>query len=78
MFGEICGRYGGTLRCNPLVRLGIRATDYGNCHAYCDTCRIGISNSRNPEQRTYICQSLADNLADPRSEQRYLQIMGRR
>jgi hypothetical protein len=55
--------------------LGTRATHYDNCHAYCDTCRIGISNNRNPEQRTYIHQSLADNLADPQSVQRYLQIM---
>ncbi|MBN1138936.1 MAG: hypothetical protein JXM73_20290 [Anaerolineae bacterium] len=75
MKGENCPKCGYPLRLNPGVKLGTRATDYGNCHAFCDVCRIGISNSRNPEQRTYICQSLADNLADPQSEERYLRIM---
>lgn len=75
MFGELCGRCEGILRLNPLVELGITATAYSNCHAFCDTCRIGISNSHDPEQRTYICKRLDDNLADTQSEQRYLQIM---
>jgi len=75
MNSETCRKCGGPLRSNPDVKIGTRATDYGNCHAYCDVCHIGISNSRNPEQRTYICETLADNLADPQSEDRYLQVM---
>lgn len=76
MFRELCDRCEGVLRLNPLVELGTTATDYGNCHAFCDTCCIGISNSHDPKQRTYICKRLDDNLVDPQSEHRYLQIMG--
>jgi len=54
MHSETCPKYGELLRFNPNVKLGDRATNYANCHAYCDKCRIGISNSRNPEKRTYI------------------------
>lgn len=75
MDSETCPRCGELLRFNPNVKLGDQATDYANCHAYCDKCRIGISNSRNPEQRTYIYKTLADNLADPQSEERYLRVM---
>jgi len=75
MDNETCPKCGELLRFNPKVKLGDRATDYANCHAYCDRCGIGISNSRKPEQRTYICRDLADNLADPHSEDRYRRVM---
>jgi hypothetical protein len=77
MTSETCRKCRGSLRFNPNVKIGSRATDYDNCHAYCDVCRIGISNSRDRERRTYICEILADNLADPQSEERYLQVMER-
>jgi len=77
MNSETCRKCRGSLRFNPNVKIGSRATDYDNCHAYCDICRIGISNSRDRERRTYICEMLADNLADPQSEDRYLQVMER-
>lgn len=75
MKSEMCLKCGDLLCPNPAVELGTPATDYGKCHAFCDRCRIGISNSRDPERRTYICKELADNLAAPESEQRYLKIM---
>jgi hypothetical protein len=75
MNSETCPKCGGSLRFNPNVGLGRVATDYDNCHAFCDVCRIGISNSHDPEQRTYICKTLADNLADPQSGDRYLRVM---
>jgi hypothetical protein len=75
MNSETCPKCGGSLRFNPSVKLGTRATDYANCHACCEKCGIGISNSRDPEQRTYIYKTLADNLADPQSEERYLRVM---
>lgn len=75
MDSETCPKCRELLRFNPNVKLGERATDYANCHAYCDRCCIGVSNSRNPEQRTYICRDLADNLADPDSKDRYLRVM---
>lgn len=75
MDSETCPKCRELLRFNPNVKLGERATDYANCHAYCDKCGIGISNSRDPEQRTYICKDLADNLVDPHSKDRYLRVM---
>lgn len=75
ILSEECPRCKAPLRLDASIQLGTRANDYGDCHAFCDKCRIGISNSRNPEERTYICRSLADNLAFPRSEPRYLDVM---
>lgn len=75
MLCEACRRCGEPFRFNLAIQLGTRATDYDSCHAFCDACRIGISNSRDPKRRTYICQFLADNLAAPESEQRYLHVM---
>ena len=75
MDSKTCPKCRELLRFNPNVRLGERVTDYANCHAYCDKCGIGISNCRNPKQRTYVCRDLADNLADPQSKDRYLRVM---
>ena len=60
MDDERCPKCDRILRLNPDVSLGIPATDYDRCHAFCDACGIGITNARNPKYRTYVYGDKAD------------------